>query len=107
MSRGGRGAVDPKVSPLFRSAHGNLKVLSSGLLSANSMGFMLKRRLKDAGLPPTFSPHSFRIPVVTDLLSQDAPLEDLQQLTGRASPRTTQIKDRWWVTWAILERISV
>ncbi len=69
--------MDPTVSLLFRSTLGNRKVLSSGLLSANSMGFMLKRRLKDAGLPPTFSPHSFRIPVVTDLLSQDAPLEEL------------------------------
>ena len=86
--------MDPKVSAVFRSAHGNRKVLSSGRLSANSTGFMLKRQLKDAGLPPTFSPHSFRILVVTDLLSQDAPLEDVQHLAGRASPRTTQINDR-------------
>ena len=39
---------------------------------------LLKWRLKDAGLPPIFSPHSFRILVVTDLLSQDVPLEDVQ-----------------------------
>ena len=55
---------------------------------------MLKRRLKDAGLPPIFSPHSFRILVVTDLLSQDLPLEDVRYLAGHANPRTTQIYDR-------------
>ena len=78
-------------------------------LSANSMGLMLKRRLKDAGLPPIFSPHSFRVLVVTDLLSQDVPLEDVQYLAGHANPKTTQIYDRRRrrVTRNIVERISV
>ena len=58
------------------------------------MDLLLKRRLKDAGLPPIFSPHSFRVLVVTDLLSQDVPLEDVQYLAGHANPRTTQIFDR-------------
>ena len=40
-----------------------------------------------AGLPPIFSPHSFRVLVVTDLLSQDVPLEDVQ-VPGR--PRQPQ-----------------
>ena len=80
------------------------------------MGLMLKRRLKDAGLPPIFSPrssapenHSFRVLVVTDLLSQDVPLEDVQYLVGHANPRTTQIYDRRrrCVTRNIVERISV
>ena len=52
---------------------------------------LLKRRLKDAGLPPVFSPHSFRVLVVTDLLSQDVPLEDVQYLAGHANPGTTRI----------------
>jgi hypothetical protein len=38
---------------------------------------MLKRRLMDAGLPHLFSPHSFRVTVVTDLLKQNVPLEDV------------------------------
>ena len=50
------------------------------------MGLMLKRRLKDAGLPDIFSPHSFRVLVVTDLLSEDVPLEDVQYLAGHATP---------------------
>ena len=84
----------PKETPLFRSALGKQKQLTARPLSANSMGLMLKRRLKDAGLPPVFSPHSFRVLVVTDLLSQDVPLEDVQYLAGHANPRTTQIYDR-------------
>ena len=99
---------DPKESPLFRSALGKQKQLSPRPLSANSMGLMLKR-LKDAGLPPIFSPHSFRVLVVTDLLSQDVPLEDVQYLAGHANPRTTQIYDRRRrrVTRNIVERISL
>ena len=57
------------------------------------MRCLLKRRLKDAGLPPIFSPHSIRVLVVTDLLSQDVPLEDVQYLVGLGNPRTTQIYD--------------
>ena len=93
----------------FHSALGKQKQLSPRPLSANSMGLMLKRRLKDAGLPPIFSPHSFRVLVVTDLLSQDVPLEDVQYLAGHANPRTTQIYDRRRrrVTRNIVERISV
>ena len=65
--------------------------------------------LKDAGLPPIFSPHSFRVRVVTDLISQDVPLEDVQYLAGHANPRFTRIFDRRRrrVTRKIVERISV
>ena len=70
---------------------------------------MLKRRLQDAGLPELFSPHSFRIAVVTDLLKQDVPLEDLQYLAGHSNPRTTQIYDRRprRVTRNIVERMLI
>ena len=72
------------------------------------MGLMLKRWLKDAGPPPIFSPHSFRVLVVTDLLSKDVPLEDVQNLGGHANPKTTQSYDRRQrrVTRNIVERIS-
>ena len=99
----------PRETPLFRAALGKQKKLSDRPLSANSMGLMLKRRLKDAGLPLIFSPHSFRVLIVTDLLSQDVPLEDVQYLAGHTNPRTTQIYDRRRrrVTRNIVERISV
>jgi hypothetical protein len=38
----------------------------------------MKRRLDDARLPALFLPHSFRVTVVTDLLIQNVPLEDVQ-----------------------------
>ena len=70
---------------------------------------MMKRRLKAAGLPVHFSPHSFRVAAVTDLLSQDVPLEDVQHLAGHADPRTTRIYDRRRrkVTRNLVERISI
>ena len=99
----------PKETPLFRAALGKQKKLATGALSANAMRRMLKRRLKDARLPTIFSPHSFRVLVVTDLLTQDVPLEDVQYLAGHANPKTTQLYDRRQkrVTRNIVERISV
>jgi len=67
---------------------------------------MLKRHLTGAGLPDIFSPHSFRVAVVTDLLKQGVPLEDVQYLAGHSNPKTTQIYDRRRVTRNIVERIS-
>ena len=45
----------------------------------------LKRRLRVAGLPERLRPHSFRVLVVTDLLAQRVPLEDVQYLVGTAT----------------------
>jgi site-specific recombinase XerD len=69
---------------------------------------MMKRQLKSAGLPDHFSPHSFRVTTVTDLLTQNVPLEDVQYLAGRCDPRTTRIYDRRRkMTRHIVERISI
>ncbi len=43
---------------------------------------ILKLRLKAAGLPEILSAHSFRGLVVTDLLSYNVPLEDVQYLAS-------------------------
>ena len=96
-------------SPLFRAAEGKRKALTAERYAAHSVRQMLKRRLKDAGLPEMFSPHSFRVAVVTDLLKQDVPLEDVQYLAGHSSPVTTGIYDRRRrrVTRNIVERISI
>jgi site-specific recombinase XerD len=100
---------ESRTSPLFRAADGKRKVLTAERYAAHSMRQMLKRRLKDAGLPELFSPHSFRVAVVTDLLRQDVPLEDVQYLAGHSSPVTTRIYDRRRrrVTRNIVERISI
>ena len=51
-------------------------------MTAHGVRQMLKRRLKDAGLPEIITPHSFRVMVVTDLLGQNVPMEDMQYLAG-------------------------
>ena len=52
---------------------------------------MVKRRLKDTGLPVRLSPHSFRVMGITDLLNQGVPLEDVQFLAGHSNPQTTKL----------------
>ena len=77
--------------------------------AAHSMRQMMKRRLLHAGLAHLYSPHSFRVTVVTDLLNRNVPPEDVQYLAGHSNPRTTQICDRRRrrVTRNIVERISI
>lgn len=100
---------DSKASPLFRAAIGKRKQLTNAAYAAHSIRQMMKRRLGDAGLPDLFSPHSFRVAVVTDLLNQNVPLEDVQYLAGHSSPTTTRVYDRRRrrITRNIVERISI
>jgi integrase/recombinase XerD len=102
-------AEDTRSTPLFRAAEGKRKQLTRHDYKAHSIRQMMKRRLEDAGLPELFSPHSFRVTVVTDLLSQNVPLEDVQYLAGHSSPTTTRVYDRRrrHVTRNIVERISI
>ena len=102
-------------APLFQSAitgrprREDDRPLSGQPLGAFSIRRMLKRRLAAAGLPVMLRPHSFRVLVVTDLLQQNVPLEDVQYLAGHSNPQTTQLYDRRRrrVTRNIVERISV
>jgi site-specific recombinase XerD len=99
----------PKAAPFFRAADGKRKHLTGDDYAAHSIRQMMKRRLADAGLPELFSPHSFRVTVVTDLLNQNVPLEDVQYLAGHSSPTTTRVYDRRRrrVTRNTVERISI
>jgi integrase/recombinase XerD len=63
--------------------------MRSSCLSAihvNDICRMMKRRLKDFGMPLLYSPHSFRVTTLTDLLEQNVPREDVQHLAGHADP---------------------
>ena len=95
--------------PLFRTANRKTRTLTRNAMTGIDVCRMMKRRLKAAGLPGQFSPHSFRVATVTDLLEQNVPLEDVQYLAGHADPRTTRIYDRRRrkVTRNIVERISI
>ena len=98
-----------KNSPLFPSAIGKTGELSNSPMHPNDIRRMLKRRLRMAGLSAVFSPHSFRVCTLTDLLKQEVPREDVQYLAGHADARTTALYDRRSkkVTRNMVERISV
>jgi integrase/recombinase XerD len=87
-------AGDITGGPLFRTANRKTKKLTGNAMTGIDICRMMKRRLKAAGLPDHFSPHSFRVTTVTDLLEQNVPLEDVQHLAGHADPRTTSLYDR-------------
>ena len=97
--------------PLFRSAVGRTKKLTEKALTTERICELVKRRVKDAGLPKRLSPHSFQFQVaaITDLLTQGVKLEDVQYLAGHTEPRTTGLYDRRQkkVTRNIVERISI
>lgn len=97
-----------KDRPLFRSVLRRTGKLTANAMTSKSICELVKRRLKDAGLPERLSPHSFRVAAVTDLLTQGVPLEDVQYLAGHSEPRTTALYDRRQkkVTRNIVERIS-
>jgi integrase/recombinase XerD len=98
-----------KDAPLFPSAIGKTSQLATTPATAGDLGRMVKRRMKDAGLPARLSPHSFRVTAITDLLNQGVPLEDVQHLAGHSDARTTRLYDRRQkvVTRNVVERISV
>jgi integrase len=52
------------------------------------------RRLKQAGLPAHYSPHSFRATGITNFLENDGTLEAAQRIAGHADSRTTKLYDR-------------
>lgn len=81
----------------------------SGTLTPNDVCRMVKRRLKKAGLRSELSAHSFRVNVITDLIEQDIPLEQVQELVGHADARTTKLYDRTRrkATRNLVERIRI
>lgn len=100
---------DPE-APLFRPlTQESRSRFAARHLRTASIRTMLKRRLKAAGLPTIITPHSFRAMVVTDLLEQGVPIDDVQYLVGHRHPSTTQIYDRRArkVSRNTVERISI
>lgn len=55
-----------------------MKKLTEKALTTEGICELVKRQLKDAGLPKRLSPHAFRVVVITDLLTQGVKPEDVQ-----------------------------
>jgi site-specific recombinase XerD len=102
-------AAGISAGPLFCTALGKTGTLTDNPITAIDICRMMKRRLKAASLPTDFSPHSFRVTTITDLLEHNTSLEDVQHLAGHADPRTTRLYDRRRrkITRNIVERISI
>ncbi|MCY3756950.1 MAG: tyrosine-type recombinase/integrase [Acidobacteria bacterium] len=54
----------------------------------------IEEYMQVAGWPTNLTPHSFRVMVVTALLSQNIPVEEVPHLVGHSHPSTTQLYDR-------------
>ena len=98
--RGGTNAIirralekEPE-SPLFPASIRKTGMLSRRPLVRTDAADMLKRRLKQAGLPAHYSPHSFRATGITNFLENDGTLEAAQRIAGHADSRTTKLYDR-------------
>jgi site-specific recombinase XerD len=102
-------AGEAKNSSLFRASNGRSRKLAAGPLGTERIRELVKRRLKDAGLPSRLSPHSFRVTAIPSLLEQGVPMEDVQDLAGNAEPRTTTLYDRREkrVTRNLVEQIPI
>lgn len=85
---------DPAHSPLWRAAPTRWAAFTQRRLRTSGVRYMLKTRLAEAGLPTNLTPHSFRVMVVTALLRQNVPVEEVQHLVGHSHPSTTQLYDR-------------
>jgi site-specific recombinase XerD len=81
-------------SVLFPASIGKTGKLSRRPLVRTDAADMLKRRLKQAGLPAHYSPHSFRATGITNFLENDGTLEAAQRIAGHADSRTTKLYDR-------------
>jgi integrase/recombinase XerD len=95
--------------PLFPTSSGRTGTFTTRSMSGGDIWRMVKRRLREASIATRFSPHSFRVATVTDLLNQGVPLGEVQYLAGHADPRTTRLYDRRQkkVTRNLVERISI
>jgi site-specific recombinase XerD len=98
-----------KGTPLFLTTVRKEKRLTDRAMHVNDLCRMVKRRMKNAGLPSSLSAHSFRVTVITDLLKQGIDPFEVQGLAGHADPRTTRLYDRRnkQVTRNLVERISI
>jgi integrase/recombinase XerD len=94
--------------PLFRTIAGRTDRLTEHGVTGLDIWRLLKKRCAAVGLSPEISPHSCRVFTVSNLLAQQVPLEEVQNLCGHADARTTRLYSRvhQGVSRKLVERIS-
>ncbi len=83
----------PKDAPLFRSFDRRRRLSDRRLNRRDSLA-MIKRRAKNAGLPPDICCHTFRGTGITTYLKNGGDRSKAAQIAGHASERTTSLYDR-------------
>ncbi len=83
-----------KDTPLFRTAYKKTGRFTKNTVRVIDICRMVKRRLKDAGLPVRLSPHSFRVTTATLLLDAGVDIIKVKELLGHRHVTTTQIYDK-------------
>jgi site-specific recombinase XerD len=103
------GIGDDKKSALFRTTKARSKRLTELPMTRNDVLRMIKRRAKQAGIPPTTCCHTFRATGITDFLNNGGNIENAQAIACHESPRTTMLYDRTGdeITLDEVERIMI
>jgi site-specific recombinase XerD len=80
--------------PLFRSAIGKTRKLSTNPMTRVDAYRMIKRRAKDVGLETSIGCHTFRATGITDYLKNGGRIEVAQRMAGHSNAKTTGLYDR-------------
>ncbi len=95
-------------TPLFRSFDRRGQVSDRPLHRTDVLA-MVKRRVKNAGLPAAICNHTFRATGITAYLENGGTLEKAQQIAAHESARTTKLYDRTsdTITLDEIEKIAI
>ena len=90
------GIRDDRRGPLFRSSGQGRRqdVLPRSTMTRQTALKMIKRRVRDAGLPGEITNHSFRGTGITEYLRYGGVQEIAARIAGHESTRTTQLYNR-------------
>jgi site-specific recombinase XerD len=80
--------------PLFRTAPGRTRALTTTPMQRREALSMIKRRVSACGFSRRVCNHSFRATGITAYLENGGTIEKAQAIAGHESPRTTKLYDR-------------
>ena len=83
-----------KKHPLFPTAPGRSRRLTSTRMDRTAAWKMVRRHAKAAGIKTPIGNHTFRGTGITNYLENGGTLAEAQKMAGHADPRTTKLYDR-------------